>query len=84
MEAASKERAVRRPCHFLAYDRRRGRLVLAIRGSLEVGDLLTDLHASPTPVTLGGQSCHVHDGMLRAATHVHLSLIHISEPTRPY
>ena len=61
----------RRPCHFLAYDAARGRLVLAVRGSLELGDLLTDLHAKPIAVHLAGETCHVHEGMLRAAAYVH-------------
>ena len=37
--------AVFRPCHYLAVDRRRRRLVLAVRGSLELSDIATDLTA---------------------------------------
>jgi hypothetical protein len=59
------------PCHFLALDSRLNRLVLTIRGSLEVGDLLTDLHAKPIALDIAGAKCHVHEGMLRAATYVH-------------
>lgn len=62
-----------RPCHALALDRNRQRLVLTVRGSLELGDLLTDLHAKPIAVhlpCLEGEG-HVHEGMLRAAAFVH-------------
>lgn len=65
-----------RPCHVLAIDHARQRIVLTIRGSLELGDLLTDLHAKPIAVQLpilDGEhaQCHVHEGMLRAAAYVH-------------
>eukprot|EP00892_Ulva_mutabilis_P008900 jgi/Ulvmu1/6382/UM003_0010.1 len=62
-----------RPCHVIAVDRTRQRLVLTVRGSLELGDLLTDLHAKPIAVhlpCLEGEA-HVHEGMLRAAAFVH-------------
>ena len=49
--------------------------MLTIRGSLELGDLLTDLHAKPIAVHLpacgDNTTCHVHEGMLRAAAFVH-------------
>jgi surfactin synthase thioesterase subunit len=48
--------------------------VLTVRGSLEFGDLLTDLHAKPIEVHLPAcddRPCHVHEGMLRAAAFVH-------------
>ena len=32
-----------RPCHYVAVDRAHRRIVLAIRGSLEPGDFLTDV-----------------------------------------
>lgn len=54
-------------------DRARQRLVLTVRGSLELGDLLTDLHAKPIAVhlpCLEGEA-YVHEGMLRAAAFVH-------------
>ncbi len=37
--------ALFRPCHYVAVDRGRRRLVLAIRGSLELADVATDLTA---------------------------------------
>lgn len=37
--------SVFRPCHYLAVDRARRRLVLAVRGSLELADIATDLTA---------------------------------------
>ncbi|GFH30606.1 lipase_3 domain-containing protein, partial [Haematococcus lacustris] len=51
-----------RPCHFLAVDRAHRRLVLSIRGSLELGDICTDLAARPAEWSFGGGlgPCHVH------------------------
>eukprot|EP00798_Chlamydomonas_sp_ICE-L_P006435 gene6435-3064_t len=45
-----------RPCHFLAVDRVRRRLVLSIRGSLELGDICTDMTAHPVPWEFKGHS----------------------------
>lgn len=45
----------RRPCHYLAVDRQRRILVLAVRGSLQLGDIATDLDASPLRYKLGGR-----------------------------
>ncbi|GAX82802.1 hypothetical protein CEUSTIGMA_g10228.t1 [Chlamydomonas eustigma] len=44
-----------RPCHFLAVDRKNKRLVLSIRGSLELGDICTDLAAQLQPWDLSDQ-----------------------------
>lgn len=38
-----------RPCHYVAVDMKRGNIVLGIRGSLELGDLETDITAAPLP-----------------------------------
>lgn len=59
-----------RPCHYLAADRTAGCLVLAVRGSLQLGDIATDLDASPLQYTLAGQYGHVHPGLMTAAAFV--------------
>jgi hypothetical protein len=38
-----------RPCHYVAIDVKRGNIVLGVRGSLELGDLETDVTAAPLP-----------------------------------
>lgn len=38
-----------RPCHYVAVDVKRGNIVLGVRGSLELGDLETDVTAAPLP-----------------------------------
>lgn len=38
-----------RPCHYVAVDMKRGNIVLGVRGSLELGDLETDVTAAPLP-----------------------------------
>ena len=44
-----------------------------IRGSLQAGDMLSNLSARPMEVTLCGVSGRVHEGMMAAATYVHCS-----------
>lgn len=50
-----------RPCHYLAVDRANRCLVLSVRGSLEVGDVLSDLAAEPMEVTMDGTPGWVHE-----------------------
>lgn len=38
-----------RPCHYVAIDVKRSSIVLAVRGSLELGDLETDVTAAALP-----------------------------------
>jgi hypothetical protein len=38
-----------RPCHYVAIDVKRSNIVLGVRGSLELGDLETDVTAAPLP-----------------------------------
>ena len=45
--------SVFRPCHYLAVDRARRRLVLVVRGSLELSDIATDLTARWAAVGCG-------------------------------
>ena len=39
-----------RPCHYVALDTAARRVVLGVRGSLEIGDIATDLTAAPVEV----------------------------------
>ena len=41
------------------------------RGSLEIGDMLSNLSAQPMETTLLGRPGRVHEGMFSAATYVH-------------
>lgn len=66
--------SVFRPCHYVAVDRARRRLVLVVRGSLELSDIATDLTARPIEFDFGGGlQGHVHQGLMSAATYVHLN-----------
>ena len=56
-----------KPCHYVAVDRLRRRLVLAIRGSLELGDVCTDLTSQPVEMQLPGK-----DGKEGCRYRVHL------------
>lgn len=60
-----------RPCHYVAIDDAARCIVLSVRGSLEVGDLLSDLSAHPMEVYLAGEQGWVHQGILAAATYIH-------------
>ncbi|WIA34143.1 hypothetical protein OEZ86_012507 [Tetradesmus obliquus] len=59
-----------RPCHYVAVDRARQCLVLGVRGSLEVGDLETDITAAPLAFEFQGVAGWVHEGLLAAAAFV--------------
>ena len=60
-----------RPAHYLAIDRRAGRLVICIRGTIGHADLVTDFMCRPVPhefsPSLRG---HVHAGILQSAQYV--------------
>ncbi len=60
-----------RPCHYVALDHAHKRIVLAIRGSLELGDICTDLQAAPLDFDFRGVQGKVHQGLMSAATYVH-------------
>ncbi len=51
------------PSYYVALDRAWGRVVVAIRGTLQLGDYLTILDAVPARVTLCGVEGAVHAGM---------------------
>ena len=68
-----------RPCHFLAVDRARRRLVLSIRGSLEVGDLCTDLEAQSQPfhlLSLASQASEAIDSTVGQKGEVQVHHVH--------
>jgi hypothetical protein len=60
-----------RPCHYVAIDRVNQCVVISIRGTLEIGDLLSDLAAHPMEIELGGVDGWVHPGILAAASYIH-------------
>ncbi|PSC76092.1 Sn1-specific diacylglycerol lipase beta [Micractinium conductrix] len=60
-----------RPCHYVALDRANQCIVISVRGSLQVGDLLSDLAAAPMEVSIGGSEGWVHQGIFSAATFIH-------------
>mmetsp|Transcript_1514 Transcript_1514/g.4497 ORF Transcript_1514/g.4497 Transcript_1514/m.4497 type:complete len:838 (-) Transcript_1514:371-2884(-) len=60
-----------RPCHYVAVDRANQAVVLSIRGSLEAGDIFSDLSASPLEMSFLGADGHVHEGLMAAATYIH-------------
>lgn len=51
---ASWKNSPYRPCHYVAIDRSAQCVVVSIRGSLEIGDLLSDLTAHPMEISLRG------------------------------
>lgn len=56
-----------RPAYYVALDRAAGRVVVCVRGTLQLGDFCTVLDAVPQPITLCGVAGHVHGGFLAAA-----------------
>eukprot|EP00210_Caulerpa_lentillifera_P007102 g6795.t1 len=59
-----------KPCHFIAKDHQQKRIVLAIRGSMEMGDLVTDISGAPIKVEIGGVSGLVHEGSMVSAIYI--------------
>lgn len=60
-----------RPCYYVAVDNSSRRIVISIRGSLEIGDLLSDVTANSIKVTLLGVSGWVHEGIMTSASYIH-------------
>lgn len=58
------------PAHFLVVDKNRNIIVLAIRGTLSVSDVVTDLISRSVPFK-GGKA---HQGILEAANRLYSSL----------
>jgi hypothetical protein len=65
--AAQWQSHLHKPAFYVAIDRARRCVVVAVRGTLQVGDYCTVLDAVPQPATLCGISGHVHGGFLAAA-----------------
>lgn len=64
-----------RPCHYVAVDHKRRCIVLAVRGSLEIGDIATDLTAAPLEYEFQGVKGWVHEGLMSAATYVQCNTV---------
>ena len=60
-----------KPCYYVAIDDSNGYIVVAVRGSLQVGDLLSDVNASSVKKTMLGGTGWVHEGMLSSASYIH-------------
>ncbi|KAI8107869.1 hypothetical protein M9435_002896 [Picochlorum sp. BPE23] len=60
-----------RPCYYVAADTANHCIVISIRGSLELGDLLSDVTANSLHVNLVGVDGWVHEGMMASATYIH-------------
>lgn len=60
-----------RPCYYVAADLANQSIVISIRGSLELGDLLSDVTANSVQVSLLGAQGWVHEGMMASATYIH-------------
>lgn len=56
--------------HFVAVDHEARAVVLTIRGTLGIDDLLTDLKCDYAPLTWQGREWTAHGGMLRCAQHL--------------
>lgn len=56
-----------RPAFYVALDRAARRVVVCVRGTLQLGDFCTILNAVPQPFGLCGTEGHVHAGFLAAA-----------------
>lgn len=59
-----------RPCYYVAIDSSSKHIVISIRGSLEIGDLLSDVTANSIKVTMLGVSGWVHEGIFTSATYI--------------
>lgn len=60
-----------RPCYYVAVDSSSRCIVVSIRGSLEIGDLLSDVTANSIKVTMLGVSGWVHEGIMTSASYIH-------------
>lgn len=60
-----------RPCYYVAIDKSNACIVVAVRGSLQVGDLLSDVNAASVKKTMSGETGWVHEGMLASASFIH-------------
>ena len=63
------------PAHFVALDHVLRWIVIAVRGTLSVSDVFTDLDGASVPVKLGDAEGYVHEGMWLAASWMVLRLV---------
>lgn len=61
------------PAYYLAVDHQRQKIVLSIRGSSSIGDVITDVNAKCKRYECFGTTGYVHEGILEAAQFVHKS-----------
>lgn len=62
------------PVFYLAVDHKRKKIVLSIRGTVSIGDVLTDLNIDSEKEEICGITGYVFDGMYRGAQFVHKSV----------
>ena len=55
------------PAHYLAVDHNTKKIVLSIRGSQSLGDVITDLDFDPCPFAVGDIEGKAHEGILQSA-----------------
>ena len=60
-----------RPCYYVAADIANQCIVISVRGSLEMGDLWSDLNGWSQKVTFFGVDGWVHEGMMASARCLH-------------
>ena len=65
---------VHEPAHYLAVDHRRKVIVLSIRGTSSIGDIVTDLNAKCAAHSISGITGFVHEGMLQSAQFLYKSV----------
>ena len=60
-----------RPCFYVAADRANRCIVVSIRGTLQIGDVASDVTAHPIQLKLLGINGWVHQGIMSASTFIH-------------
>eukprot|EP00486_Rosalina_sp_Unknown_P005680 CAMPEP_0201570104 /NCGR_PEP_ID=MMETSP0190_2-20130828/12192_1 /ASSEMBLY_ACC=CAM_ASM_000263 /TAXON_ID=37353 /ORGANISM="Rosalina sp." /LENGTH=365 /DNA_ID=CAMNT_0047993267 /DNA_START=70 /DNA_END=1164 /DNA_ORIENTATION=+ len=75
-----KSKHIAEPGYFIGIDKRKKRILLCIRGTMTIGDTITDLHAIPDRLSFGkhqdenGPFYYCHPGIFNAANHLHETL----------
>ncbi|CAE8587646.1 unnamed protein product [Polarella glacialis] len=67
------------PGYLVAVDHATGHVVIALRGTSSMRDMLTDLVCQPADLELGGVSGIAHSGMLQAARNIEAKLAALAE-----
>eukprot|EP00466_Bigelowiella_natans_P013282 jgi/Bigna1/136467/aug1.34_g11175 len=63
-----------RPVHYVAVDQAMGAIVVVLRGSMSISDVLTDLNCKPDQFIFRGQHYQVHRGILRSARELDIEI----------